>query len=341
MALLDHLRRPAGQLGPITTDSIIYQLGNKLIAADPLTGDILWRRSGFSYGSEIIGNIDKLLVIPPGSKSGVLLSTANGEKLATLTLPKGTRFQSYGLNILTSERIGNQQVLKYYDLATSENKPLWKQELPWDVKFCQMKNNKIATLDSKGLFQIFNLSNGRLLIKDNVKVINKLSSFVVIPHADNYLLFMSPQRTFVNNGMNVMVNNNAVEVLIAGDVYGYSRKTGKRIWVSPIKKNAINPSQQLSTPFIVLTARKYQRILKKVGNRNRSSSTTSYIFSLLDSRTGKIVHHQESKRSTYRYTLNIDKKTKKISYVLPQETINLTPIATPVKANIPKDANKK
>ena len=78
-----------GKVGPISDDMICYQVGTRLYAADPLTGETLWERGNMSRGSDLFGDDRHVLVVAPGARQATVLRAGDGELVGVRPMPGG------------------------------------------------------------------------------------------------------------------------------------------------------------------------------------------------------------------------------------------------------------
>ncbi|MCA9023039.1 MAG: hypothetical protein KDA74_22975, partial [Planctomycetaceae bacterium] len=122
-------RELLGRIGTINQEYLCYQLGTELIAAELLTGNILWKRQGVVTSSRHFGDAEHVIVMTSAERSEpryVVLSGQSGEVVNAFKLEQSESpvfaFERYLLTI-TKEADNAPRRLQLKDLTT--NQEIW------------------------------------------------------------------------------------------------------------------------------------------------------------------------------------------------------------------------
>jgi outer membrane protein assembly factor BamB len=332
ITLQDQYGRPLGKVVPIDDSLICYQVGTRLVAANPLTGETLWERRSVSRGSDIFGDREFVFVVAPKTKQAVTLRAADGEQVATRPLPQeGTQLFSQGRNVL----VWTGRTLQKFDVWAGKN--IWERRVPPGSQAIPMQRgeNAIAVLNPhQGNFAIFDADDGRLLIDSAIEPDGQIDSFLVLRSRDHYVLLThSPPKQA--NGVRVVALD-YYNPLVSGYVYGFDRKTGRKIWTTRVEDQAFDVNQPAGLPVLVFTARTYR---PRLAAPAFSSSQNS--LAVIDKRNGRNVFRDPKVQSLSHFEVTADFAEKKMSVNFYRTSIRLSmtnePLAEPMQAKRPVD----
>ncbi|MCH7685398.1 MAG: PQQ-binding-like beta-propeller repeat protein, partial [Planctomycetes bacterium] len=187
MEIVDSFGRPIGKVGPISDDLLCYQAGSVLYAADPLTGETLWKRRNIPHGSEILVDGNVVTVLSQNSTEALLLRAGDGEEIGRRTLPPGNeRLLVTGRYVVSRKQEGNHQLLWVFDFP--EEKTVWRKEFAERSLVTLIKNEEIAVLEPNGNFQILKIADGTTLLQSAVQHNNRISQIFVHRSPERYFL---------------------------------------------------------------------------------------------------------------------------------------------------------
>ncbi|MBT6153826.1 MAG: PQQ-binding-like beta-propeller repeat protein [Planctomycetaceae bacterium] len=333
MTVLDRNGRPLGQVVPIDDSMICYQVGTRLVAANPLTGETLWERRSVSRGSDVFGDREFVFVVAPNTKEAVVLRAADGEQVATRPLPQdGTQLSKQGRNLL----VWTGRTLQKFDVWTGKN--IWEKRVPPGSKAIAMQRgeNAVAVLNPhQGNFAIFDADDGKLLIDASIEADGRIDSFLVLRNRDRYTLLTHSTPKQANGVQVVSINNSP---LVNGYVYGFDRKTGRKIWTTRVENQSFDVNQPAGLPVLVFTARTYRPFQRAPAfNRNQ------YSLAVIDKRNGRSIFSEANEQSLSQFEVTADPAEKKMTVNFYRSSLHLNminePIASPVKAKRPVEGS--
>jgi outer membrane protein assembly factor BamB len=300
MVVQDRYGRRFGELGTVSDDHITYQVGSRVYAADPRTGDVLWSRGGVTRGSSIFGDQQYTFVASPGANQATVLRASDGEYVTARTLPpESSRIAILGRRVLSTSRNEGQGQLVFADLGTG--KTIWKREHHERSKVRVIGSEDVALYNPTGRFLLLDLENGKPKVDSPIEIDAGVSQFYVLRSRDQYTL-LTYNAAVGPKGVraNAIGYNNPI---VSGFAYGFHRASGKKIWTTKIEQQSLVGGQPQDVPFLVFTVRRYQ-FNRGLGGIRRN--TNQNVVQILDKRNGKLVFEQSSSQSMYPYRLRVD-----------------------------------
>ena len=283
---MDASGRPFGAVGAVTHEQLCYQVGKSFFAADILTGDVLWEKRDIPRGSLILGDHERVTLIPPGLNSGVVLDANDGRPIGSLVLPSGNRLVMSGRLVLTLNEKDRPKSLQASDSATGKSK--WKRELAENTHVFLTEGDEIGLLEPTGMFRMLTVADGSERFVTKLEDSSKVLRISVHRSKNRYVVLTYEQEKVVNNINMFGFGSNHFRV--NGFVYGLDRATGKKLWSTRIENQSLDPGQPGNMPVMMFTVRTYQIVRQpgaRVTNTNRS------IAKLVDLRNGKILFDSE------------------------------------------------
>jgi len=323
----DRYGRPIGTVVPIEDQLICYQVGTRLFAADPLTGETLWERRSVARGSDIFGDRKFVFAVPPGSQQAFVFRAADGQQVATRPVPvSGSRLTVQGRHILNWNIEAGRGVLALTDIWTA--KTLWRLVFSESSQMGLIHGDEVAVHDPTGRFAVVKIEDGRFRIDEKIERDEGVDSIVVQRSRDRYVLLT---HKFDQPGKKRGTSTNP---LINGYAYSFDRRTGHKQWTIKIQQQAVELNQPAELPILVLTARTLRPFQKgQILSRNQ------YAVLILDKRNGKIVHENRSKRPHWPFTIKNSPADKRLDVSFNRGSIALRftdkPLREPPEAEQP------
>ena len=314
---------PLGKVGPITNDMIVYQVGKTVFAADPLTGDVLWKRSAVERGSRLFGDDRHVFVVPPRASSALALRGSDGEQLGTRPVAAKTESKATrGRHELTWRISGRKYLLTMTDVWTKNI--LWQRQFETSAKIELVEGDEVAVVElTKGRLTILALKDGATRADAKINPDPNLNYFMVRRSKERYvMLSYSPTAAGANPNFFNVRGINYYSPLVHGYVYGISRKTGRKTWAAYVQHQALDDNQTGSLPVMIMAARRYERI-----NQGGVARRTRYklAVTVLDLRNGHLVLDYDSPENiSSAYTLTVNHAEKSINVKFYQSNITLT-----------------
>jgi outer membrane protein assembly factor BamB len=286
LVVADHLGRPLGGIGPVTSDMACYQRMRSVIAVRPLTGESLWVRSDTEPGSDLFGDDEMLFIVPPNSEDALVVRPLDGKELGRRKVPASSgRMVTLGRRIASWAIENGKSIVKFSD--PWEEKEIWRREFTTNARAWVVGTEAIGVMTPNGSFVLLSLADGKPLIEEKLSPEPNLSEIYVLRSPDRYIVAAShpilPGRANINRqSLTAGIGN----PLISGHVYVFDRQSGKKIGSLAVDRRGLLLSQPSALP--VLT---FATLVTDNARKNRQQPTEAELV-FLDKRTGKVVHQE-------------------------------------------------
>jgi outer membrane protein assembly factor BamB len=284
----DAFGRPVGSIGPVTTDSIVYQRQRQLLAVHPITGKTLWTRSGIQPGSDIFGDDELLFVTPPGSSEALVVRAADGQELGRRFVPKvEQRLATVGRKVAVWQ-IGHPRcTLKMRDIWTEQD--LWEQQYQFGAKPWPIEDRAVAVMQIDGKFAIVNLPDGKPEIEATLKGEPSLTEIYVFHTPDRYLLVTNrPWSNKDGDNVQPLPGGGFANPLVNGYMYGFDRTTRELVFTTPIEGRSLTFNQPPDLPVMMFAAQIYRQ-----RSSGRSETAPQAAILCIDKRTGRVAYEEK------------------------------------------------
>ena len=246
-----------GQIGPLRPFGVCYQRGQSLICVDPLQeeGNPVWRRDNVPAGSDLFGDLELLVVVPPNATEAMVLRQADGSSVGPRIVPPSeSRWTTFGRNILTWKESSQRLALTLYDPWYEED--VWSYPFPTGAKGCLVGHDQVAVLSPDGRFVLIALGDGEVLIDQLLEPETNLDAIHVLRFAGQVVLATTTNSTPSDRDAPVRVAaapSPSYVPLIHGRVYAFDRETGKKMWPVPafIDQYGLPLDQPTDSPVLV------------------------------------------------------------------------------------------
>ncbi|MBW3539352.1 MAG: PQQ-like beta-propeller repeat protein [Planctomycetes bacterium] len=331
--LTDSKGRPLGQLGAVTDEAIIYQVGTTLFAAEPLTGTILWQRANVPRGSDIVGDREVLLVAAPDSNHAQVLSAVNGAELGTRLLPPAAdRVQTFGRRIVAWETFDGRRRLALIDPL--DGSTAWQQPFAANSHISLLDDAEAAVVEPDGRLTLMSLDDGRRLTEARLSPDDIGADLHVVSGGGRLLVLSYDARrapaAALGGAIVRPVGGGPGRPLVNGPVVALDRRTGKMLWRSELAQPMwLHLAQPFDLPVLVLSVQMYQQAQQRgraLFNRNHSEAL------VLDTRTGKVVHKASGAESTLMFfQVFANRDQERITVAFPRDQLVLSPTGPPLR----------
>ncbi len=350
----------ANPFGPVNARYVCYQRRRNIVAADPVSGDLLWVRQDIPPGSELFGDEQYMFVLPSGSDRASVYRAIDGELLGTRKVsrpkPDADRFSDgrwgnsalpnsalanagidfWGRNVLTWEKSDEKtRVLGMFDP--------WLQKAVWPSRIfvagahVSVVDSEVAgVLEPSGHFVLLALADGRTVadLQLEVRPQFSLTDLVVTRMGDQYIVLAHDSRTQVNinedNGMQQPQGLFCYPVRRAR-IHALDLK-GKPAWPAPadVDHQQFLLSQPGRLPVLLFAAFHFD-------NRGGPLNNLRTSLVAVDRRDGRVVYEDPDRRGRMGWnTVEIqgDPAAKTVRIATNTESIGLTFTDKPVKNSV-------
>ncbi len=198
---MDLKGRIVGILGPITKHGVTFQSQNDLECVDPLTGALLWVRRDIPPGSDLFGDDEVLLVVPPGASEAQVLRPRDGSLLGKCNVPpESERMATIGRRVLQANATRGKLKLKLVD--PWEKSEIWARSFNASRKTRMLDGNMMGVMDTSGRFVLLSLIDGLALIDEQLEAEPRLKDIYLMRDSDRYFLITNSSPTRMRNARN-------------------------------------------------------------------------------------------------------------------------------------------
>ena len=321
-----------GRLGPLTRHGVCVQRGFQLLMIDHLSGDELWSRSGIPASSELLGDDEVLIAIPPNSTEALVLRTSDGELIGKRKAPPfEKRWAAIGRLMLAWKPQGERTRLVLLDISAGTEKVLG--DFATGSKAAIIPGEVAAVLEpTSGRFVLLSLPDGMIQIDSVLAPEPRLASIFLLKDASSYFLLTSgvppedkgPVRRSVRAAFHELSNP-----IVSGRLYAFDRDTGEQRWpaAASIHQHGILLDAPVESPCFVF-ARRVQETFPKTGVLKSS-------ILCIDKRDGRVVYYSEDLQHFNNVELRTDASARTFSLIMPTQTVVLSFTDEPVPPEPP------
>ncbi len=306
-------------LGAVTDRYACYWRFRSCVAADPLTGEVLWIRRDVTPGSALLGDDQYVFAAPPDGTEAMVFQAADGKLLGKRKVPSPEyRKAILGRNVLVWRLEDNRQVLDFFD--PWQQKSLWPpRKFSPEAKLWVAGEQAVGVFEPDGHFVLVALSDGRTIVDAKLEPEDPLSEIFVLALGDQYILVTHSRPA---NMGGIRQPNPVPRVLsrpiIRGRAYAFDRQ-GKKLWPEPvaIENQQLPLTQPEQLPIVTFACQTYDP--KVQGSKRHRVSVLC-----IDKRNGRVAFRDEMENSTSVFELTGNPRKKTVTLALQRYTINMT-----------------
>lgn len=333
----DGMGRPIGSLGVVTGDCVFYQSGARIVAADPLTGDVFWERRNMPRGSEIFGDREMVFVVAPNSQQAAAYHAIDGEPAGTRTIPPApNRLLMEGRRVVAWEKEGDTGSVFAVDPGTGER--VWNKEFNGDARMVAVEAAEVAILEPRGHFTILDVRDGTARVDADVGLVEALESIAVVRSAERYVLvtFAPPPGFVRRNQFNI--NSWARMQSAHGPVWAFDRASGRPLWATRVENQSFDVNQPEDLPVMTFSSYSYEQPRPGVTMAGQFMTVK-----LLDVRNGQTILESKfpSSQVAHRFNVDLAEKTIAIDFIGTAQSFEVKVGDAPVPPpNLPSTTKK-
>jgi outer membrane protein assembly factor BamB len=284
IVIADRLGRPAARVGPVRPGYVCYQDRGNLIALDPLSGRILWRRTDIPAADLTSGDDASILLLDRRSKRLQLVRALDGKTLAERMISTASDVRWLeGLDAVTQVIQSHRLQLSRIDLTNGRVK--WTQSFPSETELVRMDGRRYLAAESGGTFHVVETERGTVVASHRLaEVKHCLQVHVTSDERRFYVAFsgiFADTRNFRANGQRDELRN----PLVSGALCAVDRRSGQLLWERPFLDAVFNLDQSRVAPMLVFSYRR----LRRAGGDDDDNGMPSPILHCIDKRTGRDV----------------------------------------------------
>lgn len=300
---------------------VAFQESRLLTAVDPLTGATLWMRDDLPPGCELFGDARHLVAIPPDKSEMRVYRATDGAELRRHETPgKGKRIVTVGASWVTFDAEGAEAKLERFDLV--EGRSVWQRTFAKQAKATAIDDSQLGVLEPSGKFVALAVDDARIHLETALDRMDDLESVVAMRNDRDYYVIANraEPKSDVPFGVN---RRQPGHLRVDGVMYAIEVGTAKRRWQRAIEDQSIVVCHPTAAPVFVLLHRRQK--VTPVGNGGWTSAPPVLHLSLLDRRSGEVLHTAEFKNGyDVSFRMNTDPAKREFVFQNAQQLVTLT-----------------
>ena len=299
------------QLGPVTSQGVVFRRWRELTCLDPATGTPIWERQGISSDAEIWGDDQIVLVADSDKTFARMFRITDGEEIGKPYVPDARRriaFLGRQVLIWSPELAsGNTKYeLRLYDPVTRQD--VWSAQFSAEAQAEFVNETELAILEKSGRFVLLDLSTGEI----------RIDRPLIEPGTGELLMYVQSARkslvvTVGRQAKNMTDTHRITRIASGGElldstVHCFDSHTGEALWALPARVNGYAPLPQVPAELPILV---FGRQL--VDKKNPSQPAVSFL--VLDRRDGRLILEAEDRQqgNSFEFQGDLQKQEMQIS----------------------------
>ncbi len=312
-----------GWVALLSEDLIVYQSGERITAADSLTGKPRWVRENARARSRIFGDENLAVIVAPDAASAMFARADDGEMLNVAVLPALKNQVAFrGPNLIAWANRKNQQVLESRHLQTGEL--LWKIDCPPGTTSQKVGTDELALFQPDGKFLVVSLAKGTIQVNAKLELGEVKHSHEVCRLANCYLLLSSGDNPPGGLARNPFLSE-TTGIPVNGPIYAFDRHSGKLLWKTQIKDQILEQLPPDHSPVIMFDKRRQAGIGGFADNAFR--------VQILDLRTGDVIYEHNKRQHVSPLSIRVQPARKMVTITFYEGVIEVEltkePLASP------------
>jgi hypothetical protein len=249
------------------------------------------------------------------------------------------RLVTFGRHVLVSSIQGDKRIVRLFDPWHQQN--VWQSQPLSPAAKCCVWQEVVALMEPGGRVQLLDLAEGTPLVDEKVEPAtvaqpdkatrNSLAEIFLMGSRDHFVLLansVSQQDVAVNMVQPVPLGyTSPMNPRIHGRVYGFDRRSGKKLWTAEVSKQGVLLEQPSELPLIFFAATTYDQNPQAPGR-----ATQNLALLCLDKRTGQTIHAKSTPSGTLAFELVGDPEKQTVDLKAPRESIRMTFTSQPPAA---------
>ncbi|MEQ8851467.1 PQQ-binding-like beta-propeller repeat protein [Gimesia sp.] len=301
-------------VGPSGPRVCVFQWGNRLFGLNPANGKVLWERKNIPSKSGFLSDSSKGLV---GDQEAIVAFSINRTNYDVYSAITGERIRQGELELNSRIRHVFGRKLFYETTSTTEKRvrlwdPLTDRLLldePVDNSgfSTQISDTELAILLPPNRLRVLNVESGETMIETDIpdEYLKNLNKFIGFSDHGRYYFnfsYTTPRRRTPQNDF--FISDSFLNVVhIDNDLLSIDKQSGKILWNRNLPKRSWIDTSQYQLPFLIF--------MSKIRTESRTRSY-SFLFEILDTRTGKTIGFKDNILKDTILQMQIDPRLRKI-----------------------------
>ena len=281
-----------GLIGPVTHNSCLFQIEQRLVCLDTLTGEEKWSRDNLPVGCDLFGDEKVVFAIPKESKQALVFSAVDGRSLGETAhdLPAWQeRRATVGRQIIRWRRLADRR----WELSSIDallGAVTWKHEFEKNARVDFAQNRFAAVAEPTGGCAIVDITDGRLVVDQPIEVNVVMNEVHLLVGTDRFVLavqqpFEGSRKRFVKG---LYGREDFTPTGFSGQLYMFDRSSGTALWNRPAEVEGLPLmlSQAVDLPVIVFAG--------NIRRQDTQGSRSEVGITLLEKSSGRVLFHRET-----------------------------------------------
>ena len=280
----DRLGRPVARVGPVRPGYICYQDRGSLVAIDPLSGKLLWRRTDVPAADLTDGDDASVVLLDRRAKRLQILQAIDGKTVADRTVATASDFRWLeGLDAVTQVPLPKGVRLSRIDLQKDQAK--WSVSFPAETLIVRLDRRRYLAGQSDGTFHVIDADRGRVLSTDRVPQVKHCVQIHVSSDETRFYVAFSGTLADMGNFRANGRRDGSRNPLVSGALCAVDRRTAQTLWSRSFADGAFALDQSRAAPLLIFSYRQFRR-----GAIDDDENGTGWpVLHCVDKRTGKDV----------------------------------------------------
>ncbi len=302
----------------VTSEAVIFQQDDRLLAVHPLTGKPLWIRDGLPDDCDLLGDENLVLVTPPNANRALALDPRDGHARGERAVPApADRVYLAGTRVVTWTGADGKRQLAQVDL--SDGTTLWQHEFPEATEMTVASNGEAALLDPEGRLTLLVLDEGTIKATSELPKMDDRQDLVLLPRLDHWVLVVNQADR--DQDIRVTTPNTPWNRRVHGQVFGIDRAKGSILWQTAVQHQSLDVTQPAELPVLILASRMYKQQRRDNGSITMRMLGTRYLC--LETRSGVAAFDETFSEHNEAYTLKLEPKAGQIDVITRSRKISL------------------
>jgi outer membrane protein assembly factor BamB/tetratricopeptide (TPR) repeat protein len=339
----DNWMQRLGQTGPLSPVALCVLTRDSLVALDPVSGKVLWRRADMPRKAHLYNDDEHVYVVEVDDRN--IASTTRVFRLQDGVDVKARDFSTFyenrvlppggvgvqGRLLLTADSTPRGLTVRLYDVLAGEDR--WSMDFPAGSQVLQAQDADLSgAVEPDGKLTVFDLGATKgtkeareakkpaVLFKGQIdpKSLENLVSVHLL--RDRKYVYVAcnvrpaPEVSYLMS--NLMPGSGLRALPINGEIYCFRADTGEMWWHNGAPNQMILLDEFEDLPILQMTARYNRRM-------NNFNTMQYVVYRSYDKRTGKMLNDQSNAVSGQQqfHTLNVDLRNRKIELASNSQTV--------------------
>ncbi|MDZ4688198.1 MAG: PQQ-binding-like beta-propeller repeat protein [Planctomycetaceae bacterium] len=245
--------QPFGQLLGLTADQLVYHLGSRVIAVDPLTGQTVWTRNDAPRRAEGTVDAQVVTVFDTDKQQAQVLRASDGVELARRDLPNPHDWLWFHGDRLATLRVRRGELLAEL-LELSSGRTVWRQALPLTSRCTVVDQQEILCLEPQGRLSSLSVETGNVNWELQAAAVERLGFLWAVRNGSGYCVVAgNPSPLTPDNGH--IRPYDGTQTPFAGVAFQIDPAQQKVTWKVDVPATAFEVTQPATAPLLAFVGK--------------------------------------------------------------------------------------